>query len=68
MTTVTVVTDTSGDEQRRRGLRQMRLVALALLVLAAVVYVLTLGKDGVWGLSTPAPRPRWSAPWPTGSP
>lgn len=49
MTTVTVVTDTSGDEQRRRGLRQMRLVALALLVLAAVVYVLTLGKDGVWG-------------------
>lgn len=49
MTTVTVVTDSSGDEQRRRGLRRMRLVALGLLAFAAVVYVLTLGKDGVWG-------------------
>jgi magnesium transporter len=28
MTTVTVVTDTNGDEARRRGLRQMRAVAL----------------------------------------
>ena len=49
MTTVTVVTDTNGDEARRRGLRQMRAVALGLLLFAALVYVLTLGRDGVWG-------------------
>ena len=49
MASVSVVTDTSGDEQRRRGLRQMRIVALGLLVFAAIVYLLTLGKDGVWG-------------------
>lgn len=49
MTTVPVVTDTSGDAQRRRGLRQMRLVALGLLIFAALVYVLTLGRDGIWG-------------------
>ncbi|MBL0005345.1 MAG: DUF445 domain-containing protein [Actinomycetales bacterium] len=49
MTSVSVVTDTMGDEQRRRGLRQMRTVALGLLLFAAVVYVLTLGKDGAWG-------------------
>lgn len=37
------------DLVRRRGLRQMRMVALSLLVLAAVVYVLTLHHGGVWG-------------------
>ncbi|MFK5645185.1 DUF445 domain-containing protein [Ornithinimicrobium sp. LYQ121] len=37
------------DEARRAGLRQMRLVATGLLVLMAVVYVLTHGRDGVWG-------------------
>ncbi|TDU90742.1 uncharacterized membrane-anchored protein YjiN (DUF445 family) [Kribbella voronezhensis] len=37
------------DVVRRRGLRQMRLVALSLLVLAAVIYVLTLHHDGAWG-------------------
>jgi uncharacterized membrane-anchored protein YjiN (DUF445 family) len=37
------------DEQRRRGLRRMRSVAVALLVLAAVVYVLTLHRDGWLG-------------------
>ncbi|MFK5633777.1 DUF445 domain-containing protein [Ornithinimicrobium sp. LYQ103] len=37
------------DEARRVGLRQMRLVATGLLVLMAVVYVLTHGRDGVWG-------------------
>lgn len=36
------------DLVRRRGLRQMRMVALSLLVLAAVIYVLTLHHDGGW--------------------
>lgn len=49
MSTVSVVTDTSGDEARRQGLRRMRLVALGLLVLAAIVYIATLGRTGVWG-------------------
>lgn len=39
------------DERRRSGLRRMRLLALALLVVAAVVFVATLRLDpsGVWG-------------------
>ena len=37
------------DEQRRRGLRRMRTLALALLVLAALVYALTLGDEGFLG-------------------
>ncbi|MFI5711506.1 DUF445 domain-containing protein [Kribbella sp. NPDC051620] len=37
------------DLVRRRGLRQMRMVALSLLVLAAVIYVLTLHREGGWG-------------------
>jgi uncharacterized membrane-anchored protein YjiN (DUF445 family) len=41
--------DASADESRRRGLRQMRTVAVSLLALAAVVYVATLGQDGVLG-------------------
>ena len=39
----------AGDEERRRGLRRMRAVALGLLVFAAVVFVVTHGRDGVWG-------------------
>ncbi len=38
----------SADEERRRGLRRMRSVALGLLLLAGVVYVLTLDRDGGW--------------------
>ncbi|HET7304665.1 MAG TPA: DUF445 domain-containing protein [Segeticoccus sp.] len=38
-----------GDAQRRRGLRRMRGVALGLLVLAAVVFLLTLHRDGWLG-------------------
>ncbi|GAA1931157.1 DUF445 domain-containing protein [Nocardioides lentus] len=41
--------DPAADELRRRGLRRMRLVASSLLVVAAVVYALTLGEDGAWG-------------------
>ena len=37
------------DEQRRRGLRQMRTLAVSLLVLAAVVYVVTRNLDGFLG-------------------
>jgi uncharacterized membrane-anchored protein YjiN (DUF445 family) len=37
------------DEERRRGLRRMRTVAVGLLLAAAVVYLLTLGRDGFWG-------------------
>lgn len=44
-----ITPDPAADEQRRRGLRRMRTVAVGLLGLAAVVYVLTLGLDGVWG-------------------
>ncbi|MEU4608278.1 DUF445 domain-containing protein [Kribbella sp. NPDC023972] len=39
----------AADEVRRRGLRQMRSVALSLLVLAAVIYLATLHRDGGWG-------------------
>jgi uncharacterized membrane-anchored protein YjiN (DUF445 family) len=37
------------DEQRRRGLRRMRTLALSLLVFAAAVYLLTHGRDGFLG-------------------
>ncbi|PRY11798.1 DUF445 domain-containing protein [Kineococcus rhizosphaerae] len=37
------------DDERRRGLRRMRLLATGLLALAAVVYALTIGRDGGWG-------------------
>ncbi len=39
------------DAARRTGLRRMRLLAVSLLLLAAVVYLATLGldHDGVWG-------------------
>ncbi len=37
------------DEQRRVRLRNMRTVALSLLVLAAVVYLATLGRNGFLG-------------------
>ena len=44
-----ITPDPGADEARRRGLRQMRTVAVGLLVLAACVYVATLGRDGFWG-------------------
>src|SRR3954471_12462137 len=47
---VSIVTaDPELDERRRRGLRQMRTLAVALLLLAAVVYLLTQGQDGRLG-------------------
>ena len=41
--------DPALDEQRRRGLRRMRSLAVSLLLLAAVVYVATLRRDGWLG-------------------
>ena len=37
------------DLLRKRSLRRMRVVALSLLVLAALVFVLTRNRDGAWG-------------------
>jgi len=42
------LTPTAADESRRLGLRRMRTVALGLLLLAAVVYVATLDREGGW--------------------
>jgi uncharacterized membrane-anchored protein YjiN (DUF445 family) len=44
-----ITPDPGADAARRRGLRRMRTVAVALLVLAAVVYAAKLGQDGFWG-------------------
>ncbi|MGL5824270.1 MAG: DUF445 domain-containing protein [Nocardioides sp.] len=50
MTTISILTpDPAADDQRRRGLRRMRAVAVGLLVLAAIVYVATLGHNGWLG-------------------
>ena len=47
---VTMITPSpAADAVRRRGLRRMRTVAVGLLAAAAVVYALTLGRDGVLG-------------------
>ena len=48
--TISMITpDPAADEARRRGLRRMRTLAVSLLVLAAVVYVVTLGQHGFLG-------------------
>ncbi len=44
-----VVPDTAADAVRRRGLRRMRSLAVGLLLFAAVVYLLTLDREGFWG-------------------
>ena len=49
MTASLMAPDTEADELRRTRLRRMQAVALGLLVLAAVVYLLTLHRDGFWG-------------------
>ena len=48
-TAVLITPDPDADEARRRGLRRMRTVAVSLLGFAAVVYVATLGQDGLLG-------------------
>ncbi len=44
-----VAGDPAADAVRRTRLRRMKAVALGLLVLAAVVYVVTLNHGGFWG-------------------
>ncbi|MDQ6524612.1 DUF445 domain-containing protein [Nocardioides sp. LHD-245] len=44
-----IPSDPSADAARRGALRRMRTVAVSLLLLAAAVYVATLGRDGAWG-------------------
>ncbi|MBU2696881.1 DUF445 domain-containing protein [Pimelobacter sp. 30-1] len=44
-----IASDPTADAVRRSALRRMRTVAVALLLLAAAVYVVTLGEDGFWG-------------------
>jgi len=48
---VSLMVPSPADAARRSGLRRMRLLAVSLLVLAAVVFVATLqlDQDGVWG-------------------
>ena len=41
--------DPAADVRRAQALRRMRAVALGLLLLAALVFVLTHGRDGFWG-------------------
>ncbi len=43
-----LMVDPALDAQRRRDLRRMRMLATGLLVLAAIVYLLTRGRDGVF--------------------
>jgi uncharacterized membrane-anchored protein YjiN (DUF445 family) len=47
--TLDLGSDPASDEARRIGLRRMRTLAVSLLLLAAVVYLLTLGEDGFLG-------------------
>jgi len=49
MTTSLMTSDTPADAQRRTRLRRMQAVAGGLLVFAALVYVLTLDRDGFLG-------------------
>ncbi len=49
VTTLSLAADPALDEERRRGLRQMRTVAVSLLLFAAVVYLFTLDQDGFLG-------------------
>jgi uncharacterized membrane-anchored protein YjiN (DUF445 family) len=44
-----ITPDPEADAQRRRGLRRMRTLAVSLLALAAVVYLVTLRRDGFLG-------------------
>ncbi|WP_141779530.1 DUF445 domain-containing protein [Nocardioides albertanoniae] len=44
-----LMVETEADVVRRQALRRMRIVATGLLVVAAVVYLLTLRMEGFWG-------------------
>jgi len=44
-----ILPEGAADAERRRRLRQMRSLAVSLLVFAALVYLVTLDQDGFWG-------------------
>src|SRR5215213_6345641 len=44
-----ITPDPAADERRRRGLRRMRTLAVGLLLAAALVYLVTLDRDGPLG-------------------
>jgi uncharacterized membrane-anchored protein YjiN (DUF445 family) len=44
-----ILPEGAADAERRRRLRRMRSLAVSLLVFAAVVYLVTLDQDGLWG-------------------
>src|SRR6478736_1978853 len=50
VTSIPLITpNPAADEERRRGLRRMRTLAVSLLLFAAAVYLLTLGRHGFLG-------------------
>jgi uncharacterized membrane-anchored protein YjiN (DUF445 family) len=50
MSSVAMITaNPAADEERRRGLRRMRTLAVGLLLFAAAVYLLTLDREGFLG-------------------
>jgi uncharacterized membrane-anchored protein YjiN (DUF445 family) len=44
-----ITPDPAADARRRRGLRRMRTLAVSLLLIAAVVYLVTVGEGGTLG-------------------
>ena len=44
-----LMAETEADVVRRQALRRMRFVATGLLIVAAIVYLVTLRMDGFWG-------------------
>ncbi|MFC5175490.1 DUF445 domain-containing protein [Nocardioides taihuensis] len=48
-TAALMMADPAADAVRRRGLRRMRTLAVALLLFAAAVYLATRGMTGFWG-------------------
>src|SRR5512144_1338534 len=44
-----ILPEGAADAERRRRLRRMRSLAVALLLFAAVVYLVTLDEGGFWG-------------------
>ncbi len=46
---MTMMALTEADEERRVGLRKMKILATSLLGFAALIFALTLHRDGVWG-------------------
>ena len=44
-----ILPEGAADAERRRRLRRMRSLAVALLLFAAVVYLITIDRHGFWG-------------------